>query len=610
MGTDDRPEIKPSPPRWQPNPDPDSIEVPGLDTSASVNDQIDQIEQLITLKLQNIDENFSKIHNVLANRILPSVKRYAVATEPVREAAQFWTSFYEQAAQIRIPTTDDYSTVNEQTSEREDPESQRADEFHSTHADPHETFDHSITSTGSAFEPDAAYSSTPAAKRVMHTGDATTNDSEASWSASIESPFVRIDRELQKFSIDDEDEEPSLHPSVHGDPSRASVILPQEPSRKGKEREHSEPLLRSVLRHRMYSQDDTITHISPTKKVKTPISPNFNPYLPPNTQANQWNGLVDLNDPAVRTPHGYRYSRKPATPVYDDDDDDSFALPPGMSPPRLITLAMPKSARKPEVRLGRTPTREAAIRITKDLVQGFQPQSMNRYAESSMSTVSSPPSMRRYDRGGTDTSSNVVGESSMESLMERVGLATTPALRLKPKGTGRTPAFSPPPRGNLFSEDGFSTDTYGEPVLTARTPMLGQGGMDDDDDDDDDDAWGDNGLGNSSHPDDVLNLLLSSGGDDDSSFGSSNNSFGNESGEIADVFEDNFPDTMDDDSFGDDGDEEVATETLFGVPPAERMLREQDRNNLVLHGGQMFGDTGLTEQLDNVAESPTPWPRK
>lgn len=52
MGTDDRPEIKPSPPRWQPNPDPDSIEVPGLDTSASVNDQIDQIEQLITLKLQ------------------------------------------------------------------------------------------------------------------------------------------------------------------------------------------------------------------------------------------------------------------------------------------------------------------------------------------------------------------------------------------------------------------------------------------------------------------------------------------------------------------------------------------------------------------------------
>ncbi|KAF9040291.1 hypothetical protein BDZ89DRAFT_1060721 [Hymenopellis radicata] len=502
MGTDDRPEIKPSPSRWKPNPDPDSIEVPGLDTSASVNDQIDQIEQLITLKLQNIDENFSKIHNVLANRILPSVKRYAVATEPVREAAQFWTSFYEQAAQIRIPTTDDYSTVNEQTSEREDPESQRADESHSTHADPHETFDHSITSTGSAFEPDAAFASTPAAQRVsMHTADATAK----SWSASMESPLVRLDRELQKFSIDDD--EPSLHPSH---------------SRKGKEREHSEPLLRSILR------EDAHT-------------PNLNPYLPLNTEPNQWNGLVDLNDPAVRTPrHGYRSSRKPATPAY-DDDDDSFALPPGMSPPRLISPAMPRSVRRPQVKLGRTPTREAAIRITKDLVQGFQPQSMNRYGESSMSTVASPPSMTRY--GGTDSSSNVVGESSMESLMSRAALATTPALKLKPK---RTPVFSPP-RANVFSAEGFGTDTYGEPVLSARTPMLGQGGMDDDDDDD---LWGDDEMDNPSHPDDVLNLLLSGSGGDDDSFGSSNNSFDDDPVEVAEAFEDNFQDcSMDDDSF-------------------------------------------------------------
>jgi hypothetical protein len=96
--------IAPNPPRWQPNPDPNSINVPGLDTAASTLEQIEQIEQLITIKLQvrvilssnlaliillqNIDENFSKIHNVLANKILPAVKRYAVGTEPIREAAK------------------------------------------------------------------------------------------------------------------------------------------------------------------------------------------------------------------------------------------------------------------------------------------------------------------------------------------------------------------------------------------------------------------------------------------------------------------------------------------------------------------------------------------
>ena len=48
-------ELKPisaNPPRWKPSADPASITVAGLDTAASVNDQIDQIDQLITLKLQ------------------------------------------------------------------------------------------------------------------------------------------------------------------------------------------------------------------------------------------------------------------------------------------------------------------------------------------------------------------------------------------------------------------------------------------------------------------------------------------------------------------------------------------------------------------------------
>jgi DASH complex subunit ASK1 len=98
--------IPPNPPRWEPSQDPSSIVIPGLDTTASVNDQIDQIEQLITIKLQvllaqfcsfvkndlgflqNIDANFSKIQNLMATRLLPAVKRYAVSTEPVREAAK------------------------------------------------------------------------------------------------------------------------------------------------------------------------------------------------------------------------------------------------------------------------------------------------------------------------------------------------------------------------------------------------------------------------------------------------------------------------------------------------------------------------------------------
>lgn len=49
---DELPPIEPLGPRWEPNSDPSQIFVPGLDTTASVQDQIDQIEQLITIRLQ------------------------------------------------------------------------------------------------------------------------------------------------------------------------------------------------------------------------------------------------------------------------------------------------------------------------------------------------------------------------------------------------------------------------------------------------------------------------------------------------------------------------------------------------------------------------------
>ena len=49
---DHRKPIAPNPPRWKPAADPTKIDVPGLDTDASVLDQIEQLEQMITIKLQ------------------------------------------------------------------------------------------------------------------------------------------------------------------------------------------------------------------------------------------------------------------------------------------------------------------------------------------------------------------------------------------------------------------------------------------------------------------------------------------------------------------------------------------------------------------------------
>ncbi|KAI0296318.1 DASH complex subunit Ask1-domain-containing protein [Multifurca ochricompacta] len=269
--------IPPNPPRWKPTTDPMSIIVTGLDTTASINDQIDQIDQLITLKLQDIDADFSKMQQVLSSRILPAFKRYSIGTEPVREAAKFWTSFYEQAAQVRIPTSDDLSTLQEPSStspadQQQDATSHSRDpssSIISSESNSNNTFDPNRTPSESSFLPaHAAISSTPAAA-VARTRR-TTNDTsftpqpliitdDPSWDPSIESPLVRLDRDLRELA------RTCTTSSPFHDPRSAAA------------------------------QTHSTNHAIPPLIFRTkPTTPARNPYLPAHTNPRDWSGIVDL----------------------------------------------------------------------------------------------------------------------------------------------------------------------------------------------------------------------------------------------------------------------------------------------------------------------------
>ncbi|KAF8332227.1 hypothetical protein F5887DRAFT_894571, partial [Amanita rubescens] len=153
-------------------------------------------------------------------------KRYAVGMEPVREAAKFWTSFYEQAAQIRILTFDNHETVNENTeSEQDDPEL--------TVQPQSDSVEPSMSTSESLFMPGQhAYSSTPAIERTTH---AYTTGS--SWAASVESPLVRLDREIQDLArevqLDTPNAETSLSLSLDG--IMGSQARPRSAKGKGRE---------------------------------------------------------------------------------------------------------------------------------------------------------------------------------------------------------------------------------------------------------------------------------------------------------------------------------------------------------------------------------------
>ncbi|KAJ7157270.1 hypothetical protein C8R46DRAFT_1196017 [Mycena filopes] len=117
--------------------------------------------------------------------------------------------------------------------------------------------------------------------------------------------------------------------------------------------------------------------------------------------------------------------------------------------------------------------------------------------ESSMSTVSSPPSLSRYNRHDTDKSAV---DTSLESVMQRVVLnpptwtlaASTPGLRLRPKAS----AFraEPLPGPNYLHYDDFDSDSdsleneVNNPAHPSAAFLIATQGWRDDEDDDDDES--------------------------------------------------------------------------------------------------------------------------
>lgn len=62
--------------------------IPGISPASPISQQAEQIDQLNTLLLQEIDANFAKFHQIITTKVLPQIKRYAIAAEPVKEGAK------------------------------------------------------------------------------------------------------------------------------------------------------------------------------------------------------------------------------------------------------------------------------------------------------------------------------------------------------------------------------------------------------------------------------------------------------------------------------------------------------------------------------------------
>ncbi|CAK9786812.1 hypothetical protein CC85DRAFT_286505 [Cutaneotrichosporon oleaginosum] len=273
--------------------------IAGVDSRAPIPQQMEQIDQLNTLLLQQIDANFARLHSTVTTRILPEIKRFALANQPTREAAAFWTNFYAQAFGERPGegSTVDETRYEETTSEL----------------------------GGSFFEPGAT--STPMRRR---------GDEDESLDDSLGSPFDRVNKQLSRLSITTtEDTTPSLpsgydygrSPSPDETAEFDSTLRFQPPGS-------------STPRARVLDPDSPTAHKSPATRLidltSTPLGKDFRPLAPSASRSL-------FSRPAPRT------NPQPRN-MFDDDDDIKL----GMSPPVTMKFALPATAQR-IVAAGTTP---------------------------------------------------------------------------------------------------------------------------------------------------------------------------------------------------------------------------------------------------------------
>ncbi|KAF2401700.1 hypothetical protein EJ06DRAFT_542327 [Trichodelitschia bisporula] len=83
-------------------------------------EELEKLEQSITLTLQEIDHNFSRAHRIVTTSILPVVEQYAKHSEAVWSGSKFWKQFFEASANVSLSgyeeaAVDDTATSHDDT---------------------------------------------------------------------------------------------------------------------------------------------------------------------------------------------------------------------------------------------------------------------------------------------------------------------------------------------------------------------------------------------------------------------------------------------------------------------------------------------------------------
>ncbi|KAJ6167497.1 hypothetical protein N7497_000340 [Penicillium chrysogenum] len=377
----------------------------------SLTEELEKLEQSITLTMQEIDHNFSQAHRIVTTSILPLVEQYTEHSRDVWEGSKFWKQFFEASANVSLSGYEERNTDEETMQDPTATEEESTDITQSTNLDEttsHETpsYQHHETPRRDQADDldltDLAISShsTPRAPGHHQQAEDDMTTSSMEYSSSYENLRRQVNESEPPFDLPDSSTLPStpgrqpfFPRGVSATTPMSSPFLPPASQPSTQDRRYqktSDPVLHQMLDKTYRVQATPLGKGFRNVGGGTNTRPKFtvtpkpaestskygyedSPISSPEPEAPQLHSEIFFRRTSSNRMHGIpRPGMSVLTPakksagksaMWDSDDDldyDDEDL--GPSPPKTMQFHIPQS------RLMRTPAREASKRIVTDLL--------------------------------------------------------------------------------------------------------------------------------------------------------------------------------------------------------------------------------------------------
>ncbi|KAH0555894.1 hypothetical protein GP486_006159, partial [Trichoglossum hirsutum] len=365
--------------------------------SLSLTEELEKLEQSITLTLQEIDHNFSRAHRIVTTSILPIVEQYAEHSRAVWEGSKFWKQFFESSANVALSSyaelaadagdgtqeTEEDTTHATTTTTAEHDEDGEDDDIYGdrSHAsgERHEETDPTYTATteGDSLLDSLSLSGSHSTPRSSAPAKHTATQQTMTY-ADYPSPYEALKRDL---NLSPSSLPPQPAPSTPPRSSqrdrrlpdmsmRSSPFSPQPPGTTSKPSASGASPHTNILLHRVLDKNYRL-QATPLKQLprhnKKPTLPLDSSPLDSSPEAPQLHSEI-FSSPLRPAPRSHRRGGGggPRTPMMaqkqeehragyqsrrdeitwesdGEEDDDDSGLPLGLSPPKTLQFAVPQS---------------------------------------------------------------------------------------------------------------------------------------------------------------------------------------------------------------------------------------------------------------------------